>query len=69
VGRGNKIKNIMAFENLSFTEIFETFDEEYLTFMAYENPEQLNRMCIFLSLDTQLKSEEYSRKKDKKTLN
>ncbi len=56
------------FDNLSFTEIFETFDEEYLTYMAYENPEQLDRMCVFLSLDNQLRLEEYN-KKDKKTLN
>ena len=56
------------FENLSFTEIFETFDEEYLTFVAYENPEQLKRMCIFLSLDNQLRLEEV-KKKPKKTLN
>ena len=56
------------FDNLSFTEIFETFDEEYLTYVAYENPEQLDRMCVFLSLDNQLRLEEYN-KKDKKTLN
>ena len=56
------------FDNLSFTEIFETFDEEYLTYVAFENPEQLNRMCVFLSLDNQLRLEEYN-KKDKKTLN
>ena len=56
------------FDNLSFTEIFETFDEEYLTYMAYENPEQLDRMCVFLSLDNQLRLEEYN-KKDKKILN
>ena len=66
--RGNKIKAITMFDNLSFTEIFETFDEEYLTYMAYENPEQLDRMCVFLSLDNQLRLEEYN-KKDKKTLN
>tara|TARA_Y100000114_G_C11638756_1_gene268149 strand:- start:221 stop:427 length:207 start_codon:yes stop_codon:yes gene_type:complete len=68
VARGNKIKPIRMFDNLSFTEIFETFDEDYLTYMAYENPEQLNRMCVFLSLDNQLRLEEYN-KKDKKTLN
>ena len=67
MARGNKLKTIM-FENLSFTEIFETFDEEYLTFVAYENPEQLKRMCIFLSLDNQLRLEEV-KKKPKKTLN
>ena len=67
VARGNNLKTRM-FDNLSFTEIFETFDEEYLTYVAYENPEQLNRMCMFLSLDDQLRKEEYQRR-DKKTLN
>ena len=36
VARGNNLKTRM-FDNLSFTEIFETFDEEYLTYVAYEN--------------------------------
>ena len=51
-----KINPIM-FENLSFADIFETFDEEYLTIMASRNPDQLKRMCIFLSLDNQLQKE------------
>jgi hypothetical protein len=42
---------------LSFTDIFETFDEEYLTKIAYTDPNQLKRMCIFLTLDTQLMKE------------
>ena len=45
------------FEELTFTDIFETFDDEYLTDMALNNPEQLNRMCIFLSLDEQIRKE------------
>ena len=54
----NKIKiNPIMFENLSFADIFETFDEEYLTIMASRNPDQLKRMCIFLSLDNQLQKE------------
>lgn len=54
----SKIKiNPIMFENLSFADIFETFDEEYLTIMASRNPDQLKRMCIFLSLDNQLQKE------------
>ena len=45
------------FEELTFTDIFETFDEEYLVKIAIKNPEQLKRMCIFLSLDDQLRKE------------
>lgn len=45
------------FDELSFTDIFETFDEEYLTMMADKNPEQLKRMCLFLSLDDQIRKE------------
>lgn len=56
---------------LSFTDIFETFDEEYLTKIAYTNPDQLQRMCLFLSLDNQLQKEQYQRdiKYNKKELN
>ena len=54
------------FEELTFTDIFETFDDEYLTDMALNNPEQLNRMCIFLSLDEQIRKEnQYKSSKEK----
>ena len=54
------------FEELTFTDIFETFDDEYLTDMALNNPEQLNRMCIFLSLDEQIRKEnQYKLSKEK----
>ena len=49
--------NKVLFEDLTFTDIFETFDDEYLTDMALNKPEQLNRMCIFLTLDNQLRLE------------
>tara|TARA_R110001592_G_scaffold179264_3_gene420793 strand:+ start:1203 stop:1400 length:198 start_codon:yes stop_codon:yes gene_type:complete len=52
----NKMK-LNMFDELSFTDIFETFDEEYLTMMADKNPEQLKRMCLFLSLDDQIRKE------------
>ena len=59
-----KIKEL--FEELTFTDIFETFDDEYLTDMALNNPEQLNRMCIFLSLDEQIRKEnQYKLSKEK----
>jgi len=50
-----KLENL--FDELTFTDIFETFDEEYLIKIASSNPEQLNRMCIFLTLDNQLRRE------------
>ena len=57
-----KIKiNPIMFEELTFGDIFETFDEEYLAAMAHKNPEQLKRMCIFLSLDDQLQKEQLER--------
>tara|TARA_B100000780_G_C20923557_1_gene368004 strand:- start:187 stop:387 length:201 start_codon:yes stop_codon:yes gene_type:complete len=53
----NNIKLENLFDELTFTDIFETFDEEYLIKVASSNPEQLNRMCIFLTLDNQLRRE------------
>ncbi len=41
------------FKDLTFTEIFESLDDESLILMAENDPEQLQRMCIFLSLDKQ----------------
>jgi hypothetical protein len=62
-----KVKDM--FEELTFTDIFETFDEEYLAQMANKNPDQLRRMCVFLTLDEQLRKEQYAKKTDKKHLN
>ena len=45
------------FKDLSFTEVFESLDDESLTLMAQNDPEQLKRMCIFLSLDKQMREE------------
>jgi len=66
-----KDKTMNMFQDLSFTDIFDTFDDEYLTLMAESNPEQLKRMCLFLSLDTQLLKEKFHReiKQNKDKLN
>ncbi len=66
-----KNKTMNMFQDLSFTDIFDTFDDEYLTLMAESNPEQLKRMCLFLSLDTQLLKEKFHReiKQNKDKLN
>ena len=55
----NKLEEI--FSELSFTDIFETFDDEYLIKIASENPEQLKQMCLFLTLDEQSKLEKYNK--------
>tara|TARA_Y100000385_G_C12638682_1_gene444412 strand:+ start:129 stop:326 length:198 start_codon:yes stop_codon:yes gene_type:complete len=63
-----KIAKIL-FEDLTFTDIFETFDDEYLTDMALNKPEQLKRMCIFLSLDEQIRKEQHQKVKHKTQIN
>ena len=57
----NNTKNMTLFNDLTFTDVFETFNEEYLTIIADKNPEQLKRMCIFLSLDDQIRKEKFSK--------
>ena len=59
------------FQDLSFTDIFNTFDDEYLTHIAETHPDQLRRMCMFLSLDAQLLYEKHhiKGKKDKIEIN
>mgnify|MGYP001362591161 CR=1 FL=1 len=62
MGKGGKINiNKIMFEELTFADLFETFDEEYLTMMAQKNPDQLKRMCVFLSLDNQLQKEQLAK--------
>tara|TARA_R110000744_G_scaffold246818_5_gene363263 strand:- start:21 stop:212 length:192 start_codon:yes stop_codon:yes gene_type:complete len=54
------------FKDLTFTDIFETFDEDYLIQLALTKPKQLERMCVFLSIDLQIRKEKLkttSRKK------
>ena len=55
------------FDELTFTDIFETFDDEYLTTIAEKNPEQLRKMCVFLSLDYQTLQENYKLTTKKET--
>jgi hypothetical protein len=52
------------FQNLRFIDVFETFDEKYLVKMASTNFSQLQKMCIYLTLDTQLEKEQIIDKKD-----
>lgn len=45
----------------SFSEFFDTMDEEALVEMAYYYPKQLYTLCLFLALDYQLALEEHER--------
>tara|TARA_R100000908_G_scaffold54839_1_gene30088 strand:- start:2 stop:217 length:216 start_codon:yes stop_codon:yes gene_type:complete len=57
VGKENKIKMKSTFQDLNFTDIFEAMDEEYLEELALTDPKQLQRMCVFLTLDAQIQKE------------
>jgi len=48
----------LMFKDLNFIDIFNSFDEEYLKDMAMNNPKQLEKMCLFLCLDTQILKEQ-----------
>ena len=50
-------KTESIFKDLTFTDIFETFEDDYLVLLASTKPEQLTRMCVFLSIDLQMKKE------------
>ena len=52
------------FKDLSFTEVFESLDDESLTLIAQNDPEQLQRMCMFLSLDQQMEKEKITPKSE-----
>ena len=54
--KGNKIK-MGSFQDINFSDIFETMDEEYLEEIALHDPKQLIRMCTFLTLDAQIRRE------------
>tara|TARA_R110000796_G_scaffold21442_1_gene63020 strand:+ start:34 stop:240 length:207 start_codon:yes stop_codon:yes gene_type:complete len=56
VGKVNKIK-MGSFQDINFSDIFETMDEEYLEEIALTDPKQLIRMCTFLTLDAQIRRE------------
>tara|TARA_R110000803_G_C11890051_1_gene310812 strand:- start:260 stop:457 length:198 start_codon:yes stop_codon:yes gene_type:complete len=54
-----KSKLDSLFADLSFSDIFETFEDEYLINLIKEDPKQLERICVFLSLDIQLMKEKH----------
>jgi len=56
VGKGSKIKT-GSFQDINFSDIFETMDHEYLEEIALHDPKQLIRMCTFLTLDAQIRRE------------
>ena len=56
MGKENKEKS-GSFQNLNFWEIFEAMDDNYLEEMAINDPKQMKRMCIFLTLDHQIREE------------
>jgi hypothetical protein len=56
VGKANKIKT-GSFQDINFSDIFETMDDGYLEEIAFHDPKQLIRMCTFLTLDSQIRKE------------
>mgnify|MGYP001393874491 FL=1 len=56
MGKGSKIKT-GSFQDINFSDIFETMDHEYLEEIALHDPKQLIRMCTFLTLDAQIRRE------------
>ena len=57
MGKVNKIKMKGTFQDINFTDIFDAMDEEYLEELALTDPKQLQRMCVFLTLDAQIQTE------------
>ena len=57
MGKVNKIKMKGTFQDINFTDIFDAMDEEYLEELALTDPKQLQRMCLFLTLDAQIRKE------------
>ena len=56
MAKANKIK-MGSFQDLNFSDIFDTMDDEYLEDIALHEPKQLLRMCTFLTLDGQIRKE------------
>jgi|TARA_R110000744_G_scaffold375706_1_gene489359 hypothetical protein len=52
------------FANLSFIDVFKSFDDDILIEMATEDPSQLKKMCIYLTLEIQLDKEKMVESKD-----
>lgn len=49
----------------NFTEFFFNLDDETLAVVAYKYPQALSNMCMFLTLDQQLKREQIENLKTK----
>ena len=64
VDKGDKI-NMNSFQNINFFDIFEAMDDDYLEDIAIKNPKQLKRMCVFLTLDHQIRQEGVTKSGDK----
>lgn len=49
----------------NFTEFFFNLDDETLTVIAYKYPQALSNMCMFLTLDQELRRQELKNQKTK----
>ena len=67
MGKGNKIK-MGTFQDINFNDIFDAMDIEYLEEIALHDPKQLQRMCMYLTLDTQIRKEGLTKSNDKDIL-
>ena len=67
MGKGNKIK-MGTFQDINFNDIFDAMDVEYLEEIALHDPKQLQRMCMYLTLDTQIRKEGLTKSNDKDIL-
>tara|TARA_Y100000361_G_scaffold16589_1_gene13019 strand:- start:418 stop:627 length:210 start_codon:yes stop_codon:yes gene_type:complete len=67
VAKGNKIK-MGTFQDINFNDIFDAMDVEYLEEIALHDPKQLQRMCMYLTLDTQIRKEGLTKSNDKDIL-
>ena len=67
MAKESKIK-IGTFQDLNFTDIFNAMDEEYLEEIALHDPKQLQRMCVYLTLDDQIRKEGLTKPKNKDLL-
>ena len=67
MAKESKIK-IGTFQDLNFTDIFNAMDEEYLEEIALHDPKQLQRMCTYLTLDSQIRKEGLTKTNDKDIL-
>ena len=56
MAKANKVK-MGSFQDLNFSDIFDTMDDEYLEEITLHEPKQLIRMCTFLTLDAQIRKE------------